>query len=331
MRVLKFFIGIPLGFLLMAALWFGLFRLQIGAPTASSQWVDDVVQKKTQIAQRIQPNADAQRIVFLGGSNVLFGIDAKQIGETMGVPSVNLGLSAVLRIDEIFAVAKKNLKANDTLILALEYSYYHYHDNFSAIEIDYILAHDVNYFYALPLDMQALMMVEISAIRLLGGLVAKVFPSKKTLGNYKIDTIDAYGDDTSNARSSMPQAYIRHMLEMKALSHHWDEKDKFWLLYKDFLQWCAAHQVRVLVSFPSYLYFLDYEKTGQRRFFDGIAAWHRQRHIPLLGNAYDFMYKYEDMYDTRYHLNDEGRRKRTDKIIELLKRQSVIRPVSPTS
>ncbi len=330
MRVLKFFIGIPLGFLLMAGLWFALFQLQLGAPSASSQWVDDVVQKKMQIAQRIQPNADGQRILFLGGSNVLFGIDAKRIGEAMAVPSINLGLSAVLRVDEIFAVAKKNLKPHDTLILALEYSYYHFNDNFSSIEIDYILAHDVDYFHALPMDKQALMMVEISAIRLFGGLAAKAFSPEKSLGTYKIKTINAYGDETSNARSTMPQAYIRHMLEMKALSHRLDEKDKFWSLYKDFLQWCAAHQVRVLVSFPSYLYFPEYEQAEQRRFFDGIAAWHRKRHIPLLGNAYDFMYQYEDMYDTRYHLNDEGRRKRSDKIIELLKRQAVMMSTSPT-
>ncbi|MDX8392395.1 MAG: hypothetical protein R8K53_07500 [Mariprofundaceae bacterium] len=322
MRVLKFFVGIPLGFLLMAGLWSALFYLQLGVPTLSSQWVDDVVQEKTAIAHRIQPNAGHERIVFLGGSNVLFGVDAGRIAVATGIPSVNFGLSAVLRVDQIFDVVKKNLKPHDTLILALEYSYYHFNENFSVVEMDYILAHDVPYFRALALDKQALMMAEVSAIRLLGGLAAKVFPVGKAAGNYKAESIDAYGTDTSNARANMPEAYVRHMLETKPASHRLNMEDRFWPLYKDFLQWCAVHQVRVLVSFPSYLHFPEYEKPEQRKFFDGIVAWHRQRKIPLLGTPDDFMYDYKDMYDTRWHLNDEGRRKRTDKIIALLNSQT---------
>jgi len=304
----------------MATIWLSLFQLQLGVPTASSQWVYDIVQKKLAIARRIQPDAKGGRILFLGGSNVHFGIDAKRVGKALGVPAINFGLSAVLRDDETFTVAKAALKPRDTLILALEYSQYYFSGNLSASQTDYILAHDPSYFRALPIEQQAKIILGTSAIRIFKGVLASFFPSQVRFGNYKVDTIDSYGDETNNVHSTMPKGYIRHILQLKPQSYHLDMHNRFWVLYADFLQWCAEHQIYVIVSFPSYLYFSEYEQSEQRLFFDKLVLWHRKHNIPLLGNPYDFMYKHEDMYDTRWHLNDEGRRKRSDKIITFLRR-----------
>ncbi|MDQ6971904.1 MAG: hypothetical protein Q9M30_04580 [Mariprofundaceae bacterium] len=323
MRIVKFFIGIPLGFLLLAGLWFALFQLQLGASPASSQWVYDVVQKKQAVAERIQPDGEHRRIVFLGGSNVLFGIDAREIGRELNIPAVNFGLSAVLRTEQAFSAVKQSLKSGDTLVLALEYSNYYYHEKLSAIELDYTLAHDAEYYRRLPLEKKMGVVLSVSSVRLMKGLIARFSPRNNESGTYQVRTIDDYGDETSNARVSMPEVYKRGMLSTRPLAYHFDADNKFWLIYEDFLQWCSEHQVQVMVTFPSYLYFPDYEKQEQRTSFAALVDWHLKRNIVVLGTPYDFMYRPEDMYDTRYHLNDGGRSKRTGKIIELLKKERI--------
>jgi len=325
MRLMKFFVGIPLGFALIAGLWFGLFYLQLGTPSFSAQWVHDVIAKKQDIARQIRPDDAGRRLLFLGGSNVLFGIDAERIGRQLNVPAVNLGLSAVLRIDQIFSVARHTLQAGDTLILALEYPYYQFNKTFSNVELDYTMAFDADYFRALPLQSQVPLMLNVSAIRLFRGLEASVFSAGKSNASYAVATIDSFGDATSNVRATMPEAYIRHNLKIGPVSHRIDPANRFWTLYADFLQWCEAHEVRVMVTFPTYLYFPVYEEPAQRKFFDGIVEWHRSRHIPLLGTPYDFMVQPEYLYDTRHHLNDEGRVIRTDRLIDLLREQPVWR------
>jgi len=323
-RLTKFFLAMPLGFLLAAGLWFGLFYLQLGAPTLSSQWVDDVVQAKLRSSDNIQSNAAGRRLVFVGGSNVLFGIDAKRVTTETGIPTINGGLSAVLRVDEVFAGAKKMLHPGDTLVLALEYTAYQFaHEKFSPIQIDYVAAHDSDYFHALPLLLQLRVALETSAVRLLTGLAAMFWPPKNAGGSYSVQSLDTFGDDLSNAKAMMPAAFTKHIRQLQPIPLAWDEKSDFWPLYARFLDWCTAHRVRVMVTFPSFLGFAAYEKPAARRFFAQLQAWHQKRGISMLGTPQDFMYTYQDMYDTRWHLNDVGRDKRTTLLIKLL-RQSCL-------
>ena len=43
----------------------------------------------------------------------------------------------------------------------------------------------------------------------------------------------------------------------------------------------------------------------------------------ILGAPTDFLFSRDEIYDTRYHLNKEGRARRTDKVVELLKSKLV--------
>jgi hypothetical protein len=64
------------------------------------------------------------KIVFLGGSSVLFGIDATMVETALHVPVMNYGLHAGMRLPWLLAEAKYAVNPGDTLVMALEPNFY---------------------------------------------------------------------------------------------------------------------------------------------------------------------------------------------------------------
>lgn len=64
-----------------------------------------------------------QKIIFLGGSNVLFGINAKDIENSLQIPTVNFGIHAGFG-NLIFEESKEIIRDGDIVILPLEIDYY---------------------------------------------------------------------------------------------------------------------------------------------------------------------------------------------------------------
>ncbi len=321
MRIKVFFWGVPIGLCLSALVWFFLVNLQLGVPSASSQWVDDVVQKKHALAQQVHSEGKG-RLFFVGGSNVLFGIHAGEIENELGVETINYGLSAVMTSRKIFAEAKKSLREGDTVVTAMEYSYYRKPKRLGEVELDYMMAHDVEGFQAMPLRERLEAMLSVNLVRLIDGLWSKVWGSDgKQSGLYQATSIDAHGDETSNDITRMPEAFKVLISHISPIHYTTQASEEYWLQCKDFMEWCKSHHIRLFASFPSFLYFDEYTSPQGRVFFEKSLALYQSLGIQVLGDPFMFMYPKEDMYDTRYHLNSEGREKRTKQMIELLKRK----------
>ena len=62
-----------------------------------------------------------KRIIFVGGSNLAFGIDSKRIENELKIPVINLGLHAALGLEFIINEIKSNLKKEDIIIFSIEY------------------------------------------------------------------------------------------------------------------------------------------------------------------------------------------------------------------
>lgn len=319
MRIKLFFWGVPTGLFLSAITWFFLVNLQLGVPSASSQWVDDVVQKKYALAQAHVDSKGKGRLFFIGGSNVLFGIDAGEVSKAVGVETINYGLSAVMTSKKIFSEAKKSLKQGDTAVLAMEYSYYREPKRLGEVELDYMMAHDVEGFQAMPLADRLEAMLSVNLVRLLNGLWSSVWHSNgKQGGLYQASSIDGYGDETSNDIARMPEAFKVLISHIAPQHYTTQSSEEYWRQCEDFMVWCKSHNVHLFASFPSFLYFDEYTSPQGRRFFEQSLGLYQSLGMQVLGNPFMFMYPQRDMYDTRYHLNSAGREKRTKMMIELL-------------
>ncbi len=78
----SFFIALPLGLLLSAAIYFGLFLLQLGVPTAKWAWLHEIIVAKRKLAESItQP-----KLLIVAGSSALYGISAEEIERQTGFP-----------------------------------------------------------------------------------------------------------------------------------------------------------------------------------------------------------------------------------------------------
>lgn len=53
--------------------------------------------------------------------------------------------------------------------------------------------------------------------------------------------------------------------------------------------------------------------------FNKIRDFYKSLNVNFLGGLKDSFYQYDDMYDTIYHLNQKGQKKRTAQVIKLLK------------
>src|ERR1700739_1843921 len=68
--------------------------------------------------------AGNNRLIFVGGSNLNFGINSEEIEKELNLPVVNLGLHAGLGLDFILNEAMSEIKQGDIVVLSIEYELY---------------------------------------------------------------------------------------------------------------------------------------------------------------------------------------------------------------
>ena len=121
--------------------------LFLQSPIAAEYWLAETIAVKRLIAHSLPP----PRIIFLGGSSTLFSIDARQVEKQTGVPSVNLGMHAAMRLDRVLSIGEEIARPGDILVLPLESGYYEDQTDWSDWPLRNALAWDRAYFSRLPL------------------------------------------------------------------------------------------------------------------------------------------------------------------------------------
>ncbi len=64
------------------------------------------------------------RIVFVGGSNLAFGLDSLAIERSLGYHPINMGLHLALGLDFMLAEIEAFLKPDDVVLISLEYEHF---------------------------------------------------------------------------------------------------------------------------------------------------------------------------------------------------------------
>jgi hypothetical protein len=94
--------------------------LFLPAPLPAAYWVREMIVVKRHQADLMT----SPKIVFIGGSSVLFGIDAGMVQTALHMPAENFGLHAGMRLDWLLAEGEQTTRAGDLLVLALEPNFY---------------------------------------------------------------------------------------------------------------------------------------------------------------------------------------------------------------
>lgn len=121
--------------------------LFLQSPITAEYWMAESIAVKRMIARSLPP----PRLVFLGGSSTFFGIDARQVEKEIGVPSLNLGMHAAMRLDDVLSIGEEIAHRGDIFVLPLEDGYYGDQTDWSDWPLRNVLAWDRPYFSRLPL------------------------------------------------------------------------------------------------------------------------------------------------------------------------------------
>ena len=88
----------------------------MGPATNEGSFFAAVLDKQEMLADTSKP-----RLILVGGSNVAFGFDSKELGEALELEPVNVGLHAGLGLYIPLNQVEAQVRAGDTVILAFEY------------------------------------------------------------------------------------------------------------------------------------------------------------------------------------------------------------------
>lgn len=189
---------------LIFAGYYAVFKYQIGRSVTAEWWVVNVQDKKEQISNETNSN----RIVFLAGSNGLFGLNSNIISSITDRNAINLSMHASLDISYYRMLLEKNIKNGDIVILPLEYEYYFRQNAYSEWFINNMLAWGGDYLSWLPMDKKIEFASHVSALRVIEGVMASdkemfvpkniVYKYEGNISNknygYNYTTLTQYGD-----------------------------------------------------------------------------------------------------------------------------------------
>src|SRR5207253_7350012 len=117
----KYLVALGMGLIGSLLAWPVLFRMQAGALTEETMFVHDISVFKYQRAAALT----CPKIVFIGGSGVLFSVRAAQIEQATHIPTANLGTHAALSLRYMLFRSRDILRPGDIAVLIPEYSLYY--------------------------------------------------------------------------------------------------------------------------------------------------------------------------------------------------------------
>lgn len=321
----SFFIMMPLGFLVAFGVYMRVVYVQLGAPTALSDWCVSITRQKAEIAAQ----TPSPKLVVLGGSASFFGLKASVLEKELGVPTVNAATHAGLGMAYILERGKKLLRPGDTVVLLPEYEVLtcgerNRLDWASFMYLDYIFSGDPDYYRSLPIIDQAEIGLMTSFKRLTKGLASHSHaePPFQFTGYYTYDPslVDAHGDMTGHLAERRPAVCpVRDKGVCLQLMAELPHNAPGLKLLTDFCKWAAENRVRVLYSFPNMADQPAYHQlmalaveTQLNEFFTGLG-------VPVVGRLSDSLMPPAEFFDTNYHPTEEAAIRRTNRFSAQLK------------
>jgi hypothetical protein len=275
--------------------------------------------------QNLLEHAASPRIVFVGGSNLAFGIDSEEVHKQLGYQPVNMGLNASLGLEFMLNEAKSGLRPGDVVLLSPEYELFGeaYAGTgeilYTALEqhpgnIKFFSRHDV-----LPLlDEGYLLASRIIEYDLTCISGAKVPYDVHDPNNaYRRSGFDQHGDMVAHL-SLPPKTLEMHSMGFSTNRAGIDRAIADLNSFRDFSE---KRGVKIFYSYP-----LVSQPYGEQN-KDGInqiaAALSRELKIPIVNTPEEMNLPPDKFFDTHYHPNRSGREKRTSLLIERLTERGI--------
>lgn len=302
----SFFIALPVGLLVAAAAYFGLYLLQLGVPMAQRAWLHGIIETKRRIAETITK----PKLLIVAGSSALYGISAEEIERQTGFHAVNFGTNASLGPDYMLHLARKACRPGDVVLLAFEYEAYLFSnltgDTTDDLFISYILGYDPEYVRALSPRTQLKLAMLTPGDRLWAGLRAVFQKPKQNPATLKfirdvLANINSHGDQTSAVPETRPAHVAVRTMVSFIPAYGFPPSPPGFPPIREFCVWARANNVRVLATFPSICQVPEYDRPAAKKMPAQFRAFYESMGVPVLGSFSESVLPEEQMFDSLYH------------------------------
>ncbi len=307
------------------ALKLGLFMLLVGITCLGvmviAMWEKDDYTAALIDKHRLLESTTSPKIIVVGGSNAAFGLDSSLITRRMDLPVVNMGLHAATGLKYMLDEVKTHINEGDTVILSPEYDCY----------TGYLYGSHALWFamWYYPRSIQHVTSVwQYTALarslqeylRQCGLLAYRriVTPFKSRLFGLKARNDSVYlrcgfnghGDHVAHL-GHLPKLKL-NLDRMRFRNYH----ERARSMVQGFGEYVRSRKAFLVLTWPSVPQPLH---EVHELWFDGLVDWVSSlQHVTVTGTPRDFILPVDNFFDTEYHLTEEGRAKRTEKLLLLL-------------
>ncbi len=259
------------------------------------------------------------RIILVGGSNVAFGFNSRQIEQVTGRRTLNMGLQGSLGIRFQLNSLKPYLAAGDIVILSPEYNNFSYGFIGGDVLGQYLVVNPADIQYLSSIDeiyglLKTFPNMHTSAIHsMLDDYLQKgCFLCKSAEKVYYRAAFNEYGDITTNNSAPIPGI---KPLQLQ-LDHAELNSQKTISILNDFSDYAAQKGIQVFLVYPATSQIKDQDTLNFITQLDNKLR--SQLNIPILGSINESQYPDADMFNTYYHLNTDGARIHTAQVLKWL-------------
>ncbi len=328
MKPKNFLFSVFIFIFIFFSLYILLFFYQLGSPKNAEWWVNNMYYYKDFRAENIKQ----KKIIIIGGSNSLLGINSETIEEKTGYPVSNLSTHAALDMSFLYYKIKQHINEGDIVVLPLEFEYYSRNSEISDWFSTNMMAWGNNYLKQLSIKDLFIFFIIAEPAEVLKGAkrqlknhsVNKKLLSKQTVltnlnslwktngekwRGYSYKSLNKFGDISANETTSYTDDTIYLQKELKISSH-------FLNFYKKIEKLIEQHHGSLYLTYPvtirNELFNLSNKETQERiALFEKSLAEHK---INIQCNAALFNLEREFFFDTHYHTNKYGAIIRSDNL-----------------
>lgn len=248
------------------------------------------------------------KLILAGGSNLIFGVDSRQLEKELKIPVANLGLRAHLGLNFILNELRDVVKKGDVILLSIEY--------FMDVKGDENLHRLASYYN--PRALEYYEPEYNSSFRRFFEyrhmLYKKLLADYMTKGGptYTRNDFNSYGDGVKHLEMDPPGILgSRYVIK--------SDKEKEIKALNDFQKFASSKGITVLFTYSPYA---RSEFDANKKELSKLhGKFKKQMKIKMLSELEEFTYDEEFFFDNVYHLTKEGRAIHTGRLLNKLSKE----------
>jgi len=313
----KYLLAILSGGSLGFFLWIAILAFIEDKPVPNAIFTQSIIDSKLEAARGLEK---FPKTVFVGGSNVLFGVDSKLFSEITNKPALNFGCAAGMGPELILDLLKPYLNEGDLVVMRWEYGQFNFtrSGEVNLTYLNLLAGPQRNFKKLLPLSDQLKLSMTIPFSHVRDSIFTH-YNSYVSPDIYSCPwSIDQLGNIRGNKDQNLSSKNLGagHPSILRAKGISTDAEN----IFLQFVKFCKNNGVYLVSSWPNTLLNTSYlESEIALKRFREIGKFWASLGIKVVGAPADYMFEQNLFFDSTYHLNANGIRKCTLRLADQLK------------